>query len=418
MFRLMSQAKYTCWKTIRSVLGQSLIKPDSKNAQLIDWLNFQWKLIVGKDLACISQVEKLSASTLFVIVSDERWLPALEPLRKKIITEINSRAGSTLLNRIVFQEGSIVKSALAEDKQYSLRKKNTEGTEFMIGDENLKDILNRISDKLKIVLLTTALLFVSNCTTLPVDHTFKAIDLSNSHAVSAAKKFTKKQTGDTVRDPRAYYHYLMALKAVREHQFAMAAESFRAMIRFDPSNSQIHHQLAMNLTRSGEVDSAFDALQESLDHFPDSPELNMMTGDILAGRKEYDQAITHYQRVISVQPDSARAYLLLGSIYELLKQYDLAMDMYKKTIQLEPVNPFGYHFLARINIRLGELKDAKKHLIKSLELRPNLLESREFLAWTWEKQGNIDEAKREYKLLLKLDPLTIYDRHATLAISR
>ena len=292
-----------------------------------------------------------------------------------------------------------------ERKQCSLEQKKTEGTQHMVEGESLKDIINRISNKLQVVSITGILLFVSNCTTLSMDQGQKTIDLSNSYAVKIAEKLSKKQTENTTRDPRAYYHYLMVLKAVRGHQFEKAVENFRGMIQFDPTDPKIHHQLAMNLIRSGKMDDAHKVLEESLHYFPDNPELNMMAGDILAGREEYEKALTHYQNVIQIKPHSARAYLLRGAIYEHLKQYDLAADMYKQTVQVEPGNPLGHHYLARINILTGELEDAKNHLSRALELRPNLLESREFLAWIWDNQGNEDEAKKEYKILLKLDPL-------------
>lgn len=396
------------WETIHSVLGNSLARPDL-DPQSIAWLSFQWKLIVGKDLISITQVKKLSAKTLFVIISDKIWFSALEPLRKNIIAEINQRAGSILVNKIVFQEDTtispVVENTSEKGKQRSLEHKKTEETEFIADDESLRDIIDRISNKLLLVSLAGILLFVSNCTTLSTNQGSEIIDLSGSYAVRTAEKLTKKQTKDTVRDPRAYYHYLMALKAIRGHQFEKAAESFREMIQFDSSDYRIHHQLAMNLIRSGKVDGAYKVLEESLHDFPDNSELNMMTGDILAGRGEYETALTHYQHVIQAQPSSARAYLLQGTVYEHLKQYDLAADMYKQTIQIEPANPFGHHYLARTSILAGELKDAQNHLINALELRPNLLKSREFLAWTWEKQGNEDKAKKAYKLLLKLDPL-------------
>jgi len=415
----MDKTTRTGWKTIHSLLGNSLARPNFEDPQSIAWVDFHWKLIVGQELMIVTQVNKLSAKTLFVIVSDKVWFPALEPLREKIIIEINQRAGSILINRIVFQEGPIInstgRSTSVEGKQHLLEQKKVEETAFMSKNESLKEILDRISKKLRVVSLAVMLLFVFNCTTLSPPGS-EIIDLSNSHAVRTVEKMTKGQAGDAIRDPRAYYHYLMALKAIRGHQFERAAKSFRGMLKFGPGDYQTHHQLAVNLIRSGKVDDAHQVLEESLQYFPDDSELNMMIGDIFVGRKEYERALTHYQNVIRVQPDSSRAYLLSGTVYEHLEQYDLAANLYKQTIQVEPANPLGHHYMARMNILVGELQDAQNHLGQALDLRPNLLKSREFLAWTFEKQGKEDEARREYQLLLKLDPLnkTVYERMASM----
>ena len=83
----MDQNRRKGWETIRSVLGNSLVRP-AEDPQSIAWFNFQWNLIVGKDLISVTRVKKLSAKSLFVIVSDKTWFPALEPLGEKIITEI------------------------------------------------------------------------------------------------------------------------------------------------------------------------------------------------------------------------------------------------------------------------------------------------------------------------------------------
>ena len=405
----MNQTKRKGWTSIRSVLGGSLTRPDSEDPQSLAWYDFQWKLIVGEDLTAVTQVNKLSAKSLFVTVSDKKWFPALKSFRKKIIAEINQSAGSVLISRIVFQEGTIVNPVTDDTqvarKQYSLEQKKIEGTEVMAKDESLRNILDRISSKLQIAPLALMLLFVSNCTTLPVEQSSGNIDLSGSYAVRVAEKMSAKQTGVAVRDPRSYYHYFMALNEIRHHQFGKAADNFRKLVEFDKGDSQFYRQLAMNLLRAGKVDDAYKVLEESLHHFPANPELNMMIGDILDGREEYERALTHYQRVIQTEPGSARAHLLRGAVYERLKQFDLAADMYQQVIRVEPRNPLGYHYLARMDILSGKLKDAKSHLSQTLELRPNLLQSREFLAWVWEKLGNAEEAAREYKILLKLDPL-------------
>ena len=405
----MSKQMHTSWETIRSVLGKSIVRVDSNDSQSFAWFDFQWKLIVGKDLALVTRVNKFSSKSLFVTVSDRVWFPALEPLREKIIKTINERAGSALVNRIVFQEGLIVesikKNPSEEERQYSLKQNKMQAPEIGMKDESVKNILDRINCKLKVILPVTILVFISNCTTFPIDRVSRNIDLSNSYAVKVVEKLSARKSNENIRDPRAYYYYLMALQAVREHQFEQASENYRLMVRFAPDDYEFYSQLAINLIRAGEIEDAYKTLQESLIHFPDNPELNMMIGDILAGRLEYERALSHYQRVIQAKSGLARAYLLSGAIHEVRQQYDLAEDMYKKVLQVESTNPLGYHYLARVNIVAGKLEDAKRFLNQALELRPNLLKAREFLAWTLAAQGKPDEAKKQYKILLKLDPL-------------
>ena len=120
----MRKKTYTGWETMNSVLGTSLPKNDSKDPQQsLAWYDFQWRLTVGKDLASVTQVKKISTKSLFVTVSDGAWLSALDSLREQIINTINQRAGLVLLNRIVFQESSLAGPSLRkfpkEKKHYS-----------------------------------------------------------------------------------------------------------------------------------------------------------------------------------------------------------------------------------------------------------------------------------------------------------
>ncbi len=419
----MNRQNNSQWKILRSVLADSLGKTGSSSSNAMDWLSFHWNLIVGRELMTVTRVNRVSGKILHVTVSEQKWFPALQSIREKIIASVNRRAGVQLIDCIIFEEGPVgypAGEAAPERKGLvSQRQMKSQGNKTMVRDENLQDILDRIATKFSTMPLAVMLLFVSNCSTLPTDSMSRDIDLSRSYAVKAVDKLTQKQDGGAVRDPRAYYHYLMALKKVRLHQFEEAARHFSEAVEFDITNSLLHRQLTMNLLRAGKIDEAYRSLERSLHHFPDDTELNMMMADILVGRKEYERALTHYQRVSQADPTLSRAYLLQGTVHEHLNQIDLALDIYKKMTQVEPANPLGHHYLARTNILYGRLLEAKGHLEQALELRPNLRQSREYLAWVWEKLGNVEETAKEYRVLLKLDPFNkkIRERLAALSTS-
>jgi hypothetical protein len=91
------------WSEIRSVLFQSL--PDemfSKENQK-EWLTYHWNLLVGKEISRITTIDRVSRRILHIRVEDKEWVAVLEPLKIKITQEINSRAGESLLNSIVFK---------------------------------------------------------------------------------------------------------------------------------------------------------------------------------------------------------------------------------------------------------------------------------------------------------------------------
>ena len=86
------------WSDLSSVLFESL--PESLQDDQQEWLSYHWNLVVGKEIAEISSIDKITQGTLHIQVQGTEWLPALESLKKKIIQEINSRAEKDLVKNI------------------------------------------------------------------------------------------------------------------------------------------------------------------------------------------------------------------------------------------------------------------------------------------------------------------------------
>ena len=86
------------WSDLSSVLFESL--PESLQDDQLEWMSYHWNLVVGKEIADISSIDKITKSTLYIRVQGKEWLSVLESLKKKIIQEINSRAGKNLVENI------------------------------------------------------------------------------------------------------------------------------------------------------------------------------------------------------------------------------------------------------------------------------------------------------------------------------
>jgi len=243
---------------------------------------------------------------------------------------------------------------------------------------------------------------VANCSTLPPTQVADN-DLSSSYAVkSLSVKHTEIKKFS--RDPRSYYHYLLALKAESKSRFEDAASHYMEVVRHDPEMEDMREILSQLLLRSGQIDKLIEVSQESLERFPENPVINMILADVLAGREDYYGALKHYRKVTEIDPGGSRAYLLQGTVYDSLKQYDQAQEMYRQVTLAEPGNPLGHHFLGQSHIRAGDLEAAQVSLEKAVSLRPNFIQAREHFAWVLIKREKFKEAARELKLLVKLDP--------------
>ena len=253
-------------------------------------------------------------------------------------------------------------------------------------------------------LLMLFLLFLANCATTVGTLDSTNADLSSSYAVkSFENKKQHSQKLDT-RDPRSYYHYMMALKAEKEYQLEQAALHYKEVVQHDPETERFHEKWIRLLLRTGQFDEAIRVGQNALTRFPDNEDIEMILGDILASQGKAEEAITHYDRVSQISSENSRAPLLKGSLLEGLGQFDQALEEYKKGVMLEPNNPLLQFYLGRAYLRASQWQKAEKNLEKAVSLKPNLLQARHHLAWVFERQGRTVEALKEYGLLLKLKP--------------
>ena len=253
-------------------------------------------------------------------------------------------------------------------------------------------------------LLILSLLFMANCAT-PVGTPGSTVgDLSSSYAVKSFENKKQDSQALETRDPRSYYHYLMAVKAEKGYQLEQAALHYKEVVQHDPETERFHEKWIRLLLRTGQLDEAVRAGQNALARFPENEDIEMILGDILASQGKVEEAITHYDRVSQISSDNARAPLLKGSLLERLGQFDRALEEYKKGAMVEPNNPLVQFHLGRAYLRASQLQEAETSLERAVSLKPNLLQARHHLAWVLERQGKTIEALKEYGLLLKLKP--------------
>jgi Tfp pilus assembly protein PilF len=316
---------------IRSILSNCLPESYSTEETLLERLTYHWNLVVGREIAAVATVEKISGKTLYVRVSGREWVRVLEDMKRKIFQEINRQPGFGNLTRIVFREEATPKavktvSPTAKRKQDPIDNrqvpKEVEGSLDMIKDQELKEILTRLSGKIRWMPLALAVLMtISNCTTLTVNQevTPSPVDLASSYAVrdvqndQASERTIKKS-----RDPRAYYHYLMALKAEQENLFEKAAGHYGEVVRHDPDSQENHEMMAGYLLRSGQIDEAYQVCIDALTRFPNNLTLNMILADIISSRGDFERALTYYQKVIQLKPHSIRGHLFAGLMHDRL----------------------------------------------------------------------------------------------------
>lgn len=265
--------------------------------------------------------------------------------------------------------------------------------------ELLKNKFRFISVALSLGTLT----FLANCASVP-EAVPEKIDLSNSYSTKEVNQIRANNPDKDYKDPRSYYHFLMAVRAEREWDFAEAAKNYEKVVNHDPTNHEFRLTLARLYLRLGELDKVEEVCKEALKRFPNDEVFSIILADTLSSRGRNEEALSYLKIGLENSSKKNKTYALAGAIYSKNGDLEKAREMFEKLSLISPGNPLGNHYLGTTLAKLNRFNEAEKSLRKALGLRPSFKKSREFLAWVLEKKGLREKAIAQYNFLLKLDP--------------
>ncbi len=256
-------------------------------------------------------------------------------------------------------------------------------------------------------LLPLSMIVAAGCAMTPLSSpsmTEGPIDLNDSIAVQKVEGLKNHWGGPSIGDPRAYYHFLMALKAEQTNRFEDAAAHYGSAAKFEPGKLLFHKKVITHKLRLGYLEDMIETCEAALANFPNDSELNMRMGDAQFVRGNHEAALNYYQRSYENNAHQYRAYLLRGIVFELLGQNSSAIEMFKQATLSSPFDTISAYHLGRAYMLQRNFEEAVQSLEKSVTLRPNFVQARDYLAWSLEQLGRIKEALNEYQMILKLDP--------------
>jgi len=420
---LVERKKTFGWSSIDDVLAQAVQSlPETPDSDL-NRINLHWTLAAGKEIGDRSRVVKVAQGTLFVEVMGAEWVPVVATYEGKILWKLNKIFDSKGFTGIILKQVKtlpgkpdkpvIVPVSPGRQPNQTLDKHAVAREEHVkpISDPELRERLSRLNAKLRFVTLALVCMgLLANCATQQTaarsNTARKAllVTAKSSYAVRQIQQLKEKYPDRNYRDPRAYFHYLIANKFERSGDFDEAARQYYLVVLFDPTREDLHTHLISLYLRTGQFKLGLEAGQEAIERFPNNVRIHMIMGDILASQDKYREALDHYNKVMEVDPDNARAYLLAGYTMRAMKQYENARELFRKVTVADPANPLGYHYLGSALARTGEMESAEEKFKKSLNLRPSFIEARENLARVLELQKKYPEAMEQYKIILKLKP--------------
>jgi tetratricopeptide (TPR) repeat protein len=142
---------------------------------------------------------------------------------------------------------------------------------------------------------------------------------------------------------RAYRHYLAALIAREQEDWAQASAQLRQALIYDPHSPHLHTLLAGILVRQGHVADADEELRAALAADPRHAPALVLAGRIAAARDLPGEARTDFRAAVRAQPRNPEAYREL--IHLEVEQNDAAAAA-EVALRLEAAARQGLHELS------------------------------------------------------------------------
>ncbi len=153
---------------------------------------------------------------------------------------------------------------------------------------------------------------------------------------------------------------------MRNH--AAAIEQFRAAVKADPREPNVHFGLGYLLWTQNQFEEAAGQFQAELANVPANAEALAFLADSDMQLNHSDQAMPLIQKAIKIDPNLARAHLDLGILYADSGHREEAIREFKTAARLSPDDPNPHWRLARLYQSMGNKTEANLEFQKTSSL--------------------------------------------------
>ncbi len=178
-----------------------------------------------------------------------------------------------------------------------------------------------------------------------------------------------------------------------------------------PCVLDVYHEILMLNAESAEADMlAGEALDEMNDHAgateqfraavkanPQEPNVHFGLGYLLWTQSEYEEAAQEFQAELANVPDHVQALAYLADSNLKMDHPEVALPLIQKTIRIDPRMELAHLDLGVLYINAGRRDDALRELEVAAKLSPNDVNVHWRLARLYKAMGRKDEADAEFQ---------------------
>jgi Flp pilus assembly protein TadD len=153
-----------------------------------------------------------------------------------------------------------------------------------------------------------------------------------------------------------------------------SCEYYRAMLRRNPGDPNLHFELASALLRRGSVVEAVEEFRRTVERDPKNALAHHSLGLSLLSLGNVHGALIHLERATTLSPHFAEAYASLGSVMELKGDLFAARAAHMRAAAIDPTLAIAHYNLARVLAATNEPAKAVTALGEAIRQDRMLLE--------------------------------------------
>jgi len=157
-----------------------------------------------------------------------------------------------------------------------------------------------------------------------------------------------------------------ALDEMQDHDGAI--EQFRAAVRANPKEPNVHFGLGYLLWTKGRYEEAAQEFQAELTNIPNHAQAIVYLADCQIKLNDPKAALSLLERAIRINPNMELAHLDLAAVYEDSTRRDDALRELKTAARLSPNDVRVHYRLARLYQAMGRKEDASIEFEKTKTL--------------------------------------------------
>ena len=138
-----------------------------------------------------------------------------------------------------------------------------------------------------------------------------------------------------------------------------AIEQFRAAVKADPREPNVHFGLAYLLWTQNQFEEAAKEFQAELDNVPANAQALAFLADCYMQLNRSSEAMPLIEKALSIDPNVPRAHLDLGILYADAGRREDAIREFKIAARLSPGDPAPHWRLARLYQAMGNKAEAQ-----------------------------------------------------------